>query len=103
MGDNNTTPQVEELDSERLNQAALTLKSSIEKYNEIVHKISTETNSLLGTWYGKGKTEFEKDYSTVYQQLSDISDIMYDLYDSLVDSDAIYIQADESIAKSLHM
>ena len=94
---------VEYLDSQKLLDAANTVDSCISKYNEIIRTISTYTESLMSTWHGEGKTEFEKDYSTIYQQLSDISDIMYDLYDSLVGSDATYVQTDEDIAKSMTM
>lgn len=48
-----------------------------------------------------GKNQFEKDYNTIYQQLSDIGDIMYELYDALIDAQAAYIQADEEAAKLL--
>lgn len=52
-------------------------------------------------WQGEGKNQFEKDYNTIYQQLSDIGDIMYELYDALIDAQAAYIQADEEAAKLL--
>lgn len=94
---------VEYLDTKKLLDAANKVDSCLKEYKEIIKRISNVTNDLIGNWYGEGRKEFEKDYSTIYQSLTDISDIMYDLYDSLVDSDATYVQTDEEIAKSLTM
>lgn len=94
---------VEYLDTQKLLDAANELDSCIEQYKNIIKSITSMTDSLLDDWYGEGKKEFEKDYSTIYQQLTDISDIMYDLYDALVDADATYVQTDEDIAKSITM
>lgn len=94
---------VEYLESQKLLDAANSINECIKEYNGIIKRITNTTNDLLGSWYGEGKTEFEKDYTTIYQQLSDISDIMYDLYDALVDADATYVQTDEEIAKGMTM
>lgn len=94
---------VEFIDSQKLLDAANTIDACLKDYKNIIKRISTTTNDLLDSWYGEGRTEFEKDYSTVYQQLSDISDIMYDLYDALVDADATYVQTDEELAKGMTM
>lgn len=47
------------------------------------------------------KAQFEKDYTTIYRQLTDIADIMYELHDALIEAEAAYIQADEEAAKML--
>lgn len=91
------------LDSQELSDAANELDACISKYNDIVRQAVRSTDVLLALWSGEGRTAFEKDYNTIYRQLSDISDIMYDLYDSLVDADATYVQTDEDIAKGLTM
>lgn len=94
---------VEYLDSQAITDAANKVDAALEKYKNVIKSVSTATTSLTSTWHGEGKKAFEKDYSTIYQQLSDISDIMYDLYDALVDAAATYVQTDEEIAKGLTM
>lgn len=89
------------LETQKLVDAANAINRHIATYNTIIRDISNITNTLLFSWHGEGKTEFEKDFSTIYQQLSDISDIMYDLYDAIVDADATYVQTDEDIAKGI--
>lgn len=94
---------VKYLDSQALEDAAKVLDKNIQKYNQVVKDIVKETDQLLATWHGEGKTAFEKDYTTIYRQLEDISEVMYDLYNSLIDADATYISTDEQIAKGMTM
>ena len=91
------------LDSQKLKDGALDIEKYVKEYNEIIKSISRATQNLLDSWHGDGQKEFEKDYSTIYQSLSDISDIMYDLYDALIDADSTYVKTDEEIAKGLTM
>ena len=91
------------LESQKLVNAANKLDDYINDYNDVIKIITKETNQLIATWYGEGKTAFEKDYSTIYRQLEDISEVMYDLYDSIVDAAATYVKTDEEIAKGMTM
>lgn len=94
---------VEYLDSIKLTEAANTLNKNLEIFKNQMMTINNQTNALIITWKGKGCEEFEKDFYTVYQQLSDISEIMYELYSSLVDANATYIQTDEELGKKMNM
>ena len=76
-------------------------KNSISEYDNIKLKVERTTNMLFSDWQGEGKSQFEKDYTTLYRQLTDITDIMYELYEALIDAEAAYIQADEEAAKLL--
>lgn len=91
------------LESQKLTNAANKLDGFIEEYNGVIESITTKTDQLIATWFGEGKTAFEKDYSTIYRQLEDISEVMYDLYDSLIDAAATYVKTDEEIAKGMTM
>lgn len=91
------------LDTNKFSSAISTFKSGIEEYNTIKNGVERTSNSLFANWAGKGKTQFEKDYTTIYQQLADIADILYELYDALVDAQSVYIQADEEAAKMLNI
>ena len=77
------------------------LKKGVVTYNDIRKNVANTTNTLFLQWQGEGKKQFEKDYNTIYRQLNDIGDIMYELRDSLIEAQAGYIQADEEAAKIL--
>lgn len=89
------------LDTNKFSEVIAIFKQEIETYNDIKSDVEKTTNTLFKNWQGKGKTQFEKDYTTIFQQLTDIADIMYELYNALIDAQAAYIQADEDAAKML--
>lgn len=92
---------VQQLNTKDFSNAVSTFKAQIKEYNRIKKSVADTTNTLFGKWSGEGKTQFEKDYTTIYRQLTDIEDIMYELYEALIDAEAAYIQADEEAAKML--
>lgn len=94
---------IEFLETRYLSDAASKLASCIDQYNQVLGDIEKKTAALLIDWHGEGKTAFEKDYTTVYRQLQDISDVMYELRDQLIDAEATYIKTDEEIAKSIEV
>lgn len=96
-----STGTVNHLDTKKFDSTIAAFKSGIEEYNSIKSDVEKTTNTLFNNWQGKGKAQFEKDYTTIYQQLTDIADIMYELYEALIDAEAAYIQADEEAAKML--
>lgn len=89
------------LDTHQFSTTIQAFKEGVQEYNEIRTDVERITNALFILWQGKGKKQFEKDYTTIYRQLTDIEDILYELYNSLIDAQAAYIQADEEAAKML--
>lgn len=89
------------INSQTLEDSAKILDAKIKEFDQIIADIREQTNTLLQAWHGEGKKQFELDYNTIFQQLEDVDDVMYDLYDSLVDADAEYVLADEEIAKKM--
>lgn len=92
---------VNHLDTSEFQNAISAFKSGISDYNALKSEVETATNSLFTQWEGEGKVQFEKNYNTLYRQLSDIADVMYELYEALIDAEAAYIQADLDTAKML--
>lgn len=87
--------------SQTIEDSAKILDAKVKEFDQIISDIQTQTNTLLRSWHGKGRTEFELDYNTIFQQLEDVDDVMYDLYNSLVDATAEYVLADEELAKKM--
>ena len=94
-----TGEQVKHLDSERFGEVIKDFENGIKEYERIIDGVKTATSTLFIYWQGEGKKQFEKDYTTIYRQLEDVSDVLYDLRDALVDAQAAYIKTDEEIAK----
>ena len=56
---------------------------------------------LLKLWAGKGRNEFEKKYKIFEQQVADIKNGLWDLYEDIVAAEEGYIQADTDAAKAM--
>jgi|LSQX01.2.fsa_nt_gb WXG100 family type VII secretion target len=101
MADNNSKGYIEHLNTGNMSDATTAFSSGIKEYNSIKTDVENATSALFSCWKGKGKTQFEKDYATIYRQLEDIEDILYELYDALVDAQAAYISTDQELGKNL--
>ena len=89
------------LNTNQFTDTVKAFKEAAKKYNEIKFGIENTTNALFFNWQGEGKKQFEKEYLVIYQQLSDIAEILYELRDAVIDAQAQYVLADDKIAKGI--
>lgn len=89
------------LESAKIEDAAKKISKCVKQYKDIVSDTKKKTNALFDNWHGEGKTAFEHDFTNTFRQLSDIQDIMDELYDFLIDAGATYVLADEETAKNM--
>lgn len=73
---------------------AITLEGAIAKADKAI-------NNLYDVWVGKGRNEFEKKYKIFEQQVADIKNGLWDLYEDIVAAEGGYIQADTDAAKEM--
>jgi len=89
------------LNTKYFHEAIDAFKNGDIEYNNIKNSVQKTTNDLMNNWKGEGREQFEKDYNVIFQQLKDVGDILNDLYESIVDAEAKYIETDEAIGKKL--
>jgi uncharacterized protein YukE len=92
---------IRKLDTSKMDAAILAFSEGVEEYNNIRTTVKLATTNLFLNWSGKGKKAFEKDYEAIFVQLTDIEDILYELYNALVDSLSVYITTDEALNKQM--
>lgn len=92
---------IRSLDTSKIDGAIQAFSEGIEEYNNIRTKVKLDTRTLFLSWNGKGRKAFEKDYEVIYVQLTDIEDILYELYNALVDGLSAYISTDLELNKQL--
>jgi WXG100 family type VII secretion target len=76
-------------------------KDSIKEFEGYVKQMKAHTSTLLNTWVGEGRNQFQTQYTLMERQLDDISDVLYEIYEALVDAQSAYIDADEAVAKQI--
>ena len=72
----------------------------IKDFERIVNGINRTTDTVMANWKGEGRKAFERDCTQVQRNLEDISDIMYNLRDALINAHAEYMKTDLSLSKS---
>jgi len=91
---------VKHLDTVNFNDTINAYADHIRKFEEIVKDVDDLTNAVTNNWKGRGRDAFEKDCRQVRLNLKDITDIMYDLRDALINAHAEYIKADLAVSKA---
>lgn len=90
---------VEHLDTVNFNDAISLFGNYITQFEGIVQDVKRINETMLSKWKGEGCKAYELDCRQVQLNLKDISDIMYDLRDALVNAHAEYIKMDQSVSK----
>jgi WXG100 family type VII secretion target len=91
---------VKHLDTVHFNDTMSAYANYIKQFEGIVRGVNSAASTMVDNWKGKGRNAFEKDSKQVQLNLKDISDIMYDLRDALIDAHAEYMKTDSSLSKS---
>lgn len=89
------------LDTSSFAESAEATKKLAESLEDAIADADRDINSLYDVWAGKGRDEFEKKYKIFEQQVADIKNGLWDLYEDIVAAEEGYIQADTDAAKQL--
>jgi uncharacterized protein YukE len=92
---------IRKLDTSKMDAAIQAFNEGVKEYNSIRTTVKLATTDLLLNWSGKGRKAFEKDYDAIFLQLTDIEDILYELYNALVDGLSAYITTDQELNKQM--
>ena len=92
---------VQYINTHGLQETAAAFKNGISEFNGCVREMGRITDTLYSSWDGDGKDQFETQYTLMKSKLDDISDTLYDIYNVLIESEAAYIDVDESVAKEI--
>ncbi|VYT85937.1 hypothetical protein [Clostridium tertium] len=93
--------QVNKLDTSELKEASKQIRTMIEELTNSKNDIETATTQLLSTWVGESRNAFENKYTVLNRAIIDIEETLYDFYDSLVESEAAYIEADREVSRAI--
>ena len=90
-----------ELNTENMAKTAEQCKTLADKMSALRAELREAKDSLLFTWAGEGRDEFEKQFRLLDQQFSDIVDDTMNMYEEILAKEEAYIQADTDAAKQL--
>lgn len=89
------------LDTSRFADCANSAKTLAEKLEDAILDCDRAIDSLYIDWMGKTRNEFEKKYKIFEQQVADIKNGLWELYEDIVSAEESYTQADTNMAKEM--
>lgn len=92
---------IKHLNTTGMDATALQFRDSIAEFEKCCLRMEKATQTLLGTWDGKGRNQFEKQYRILKGKLGDINDELYDIYEELIAAEAAFGEADREIGKNM--
>ncbi len=90
---------VAHLDTKSFEDAITAFSSYITSFETIVKEVRALQKKLLDNWKGEGSKAYDKDCCQVFLNLQDLSDIMYELRDGLINAQVEYIRTDAAVSK----
>lgn len=90
---------VKYLDVSGITEASKQFRDKITVFDECVTKMERETNNITRDWIGDGSNQFQTQMSLMTSQLEDISEVLYEIYESLLDAETAYIDQDVEVSK----
>lgn len=79
------------------------IKEIVESYKDVNAEVSEITIKIQEDWVGKGRNEFESQYKLLIKKIEDFGDTLQEIYDALVEAEAEYETADDSLRQEFVM
>lgn len=89
------------LDIGHMDEVINQVQDLAKKTEDLREKFSKSLEKATVDWSGKSRTEFDKKAHTVMQQVTDVTESIYEVAEALIDASKSYMQADTDLAKSL--
>lgn len=94
---------IKHLDVSGITNAAISFRNEIHTFDNCVISVNNAKKEVLQDWVGKGRNQFETQMELMMGQLDDISEVLYEIYDALIDAEKGYIDVDEETAKQFRL
>lgn len=91
---------VNHLDTKSFAETIAAFSGYISDFEGIVSGVRDIYKEMLGSWEGEGRRAFEKDCNQVQLNLKDLSDVMYELRDALIDAQVKFVEKDAAVSKA---
>lgn len=92
---------IRSLDTSNFTSASNELKSAVTQFGDIKANIRSATTDLLAVWQGDARKAFEGKYDLLDSKLEDLEEYLIDFYESMLDAEIAYQDADSSVAKGI--
>lgn len=82
-----------------INEAHRQIHRIVESYRTVNNEVHTITKEVLNHWEGESKNDFQNQYNLLIKKIDDFGDTLLEIYEALVEAEAQYETADDSLRK----
>lgn len=86
------------LDTEHFSDVEVAAREIANNVRDLQTIVSTSRTATVMNWMGDARNEFEDLSYVIEQQMKDISDEFWTVYESLVEAEGTFIEADNALA-----
>ena len=86
-----------------INEAHRQIHDIVEAYRTVNTEVHNITKEVEASWLGESRNEFENQYNLLIKKIEDFGDTLQDIYDALVEAEAEYETADDSLRQEFVM
>jgi len=91
------------IDTNKIYATHRQIKEIVDSFKDVNWEVSQITTTIKENWVGKGRNEFESQYNLLIKKIEDFGDTLQDIYDALVEAEAEYETADDSLRQEFVM
>ena len=91
------------IDTNKIYATHRQIKDIVESFKDVNLEVSQITTTIKENWVDKGRNEFESQYNLLIKKIEDFGDTLQDIYDALVEAEAEYETADDSLRQEFVM
>lgn len=93
---------IKSLNTSSFSDVELAAKAAAETVGDLKALLSSSKVAATRNWVGDGREAFNNLFYVVDQQMKDISEEFWAMYDALVEIEGTYIEADQAIATEIN-
>ena len=91
------------IDTKKIYATHRQIKEIVDSFKDVNWEVSQITTTIKENWVGQGRNEFESQYNLLIKKIEDFGDTLQDIYDALVEAEAEYEAADDSLRQEFVM
>ena len=88
--------------TERFSDVEVAAREIAQRVEELKSLVSQSREEACANWVGDGCKEFMDLSIVIQQQMKDISDEFWDVYETLVDTEVAFMEADNGVASQFY-
>ena len=102
MAENNTNIESLKLyDANKVTAAIRVFHEHCRTFDQVSAEVLSVKNDIVKVWEGNAADMFEEKFKTVYSQVTDIGDALYEIYNMLQQAQDAFYQADDSLNQQM--